>query len=120
LLESAAVEFAKSHSVPECRVSAITGAGIDTLRTQIARILVGNEIPTDTELPLVTHSRHEHALSRALDALERALGSVAELAPVDCVAVDLHDALMHLGSITGGGTREDVIRSIFATFCLGK
>jgi len=111
---------AAASNVPECRVSAATGAGIDTLRGQIARVLVGTEYSTDAELPLVTHSRHEHALSLALVALERALDSVAELAPVDCVAVDLHDALLHLGSITGGGTREDIIRSIFATFCLGK
>jgi tRNA modification GTPase len=111
---------ASGGDTPECLVSGLTGDGIEALRAQIAKLLAGTETQADAELPVVSNSRHEHALGRAAAALDRAGLSVSDNAPVDCVAVDLHDALLHLGSITGGSTREDVIRSIFATFCLGK
>jgi len=74
----------------------------------------------ESELPLVTQARHENALGAADKALEMAIGSLGTGSPIECVAVDLHDALRRLGEITGDGTREDIIRSIFASFCLGK
>ena len=106
--------------VEACPVSAATGAGIETLRARIGALLGAAQSGAEHELPLVTSARHQQALDNARSALQHAFESLDSAAPVDCVAVDLHDALMQLGAVTGNTAREDVIRSIFATFCLGK
>jgi tRNA modification GTPase len=38
----------------------------------------------------------------------------------ELVAVDLRDALRHLGSITGQVVADDLLSSIFSRFCIGK
>ena len=38
----------------------------------------------------------------------------------DLVAVDVQDAVDHVGSITGIVTSEDVLDRIFSEFCIGK
>ncbi len=53
------------------------------------------------------------ALSAAHDEL---LGHI----PADLVAIDLRDALYHLGTITGQVTSDDILDSIFSRFCIGK
>jgi tRNA modification GTPase len=36
------------------------------------------------------------------------------------LALDIREALDHLGTITGETTREDILEEIFSTFCIGK
>jgi tRNA modification GTPase len=45
---------------------------------------------------------------------------LADRLPADLVAIDLRDALHHLGTITGQVTSDEVLGSIFSRFCIGK
>ena len=38
----------------------------------------------------------------------------------DLLSVDINEALMHLGEITGEITTEDLLGNVFANFCIGK
>lgn len=93
-------------------VSAVTGAGIETLRRRIAALA---DLPAQS-MRCITNERHIRALETARDAVSHARG---ETEP-DCIATDLTDALHALGTITGTNVDAEVIDRIFANFCVGK
>ena len=54
---------------------------------------------------------------RGLDAAARA---AAEGIPHEMVLLDLYESLRGLDALTGATTTEDVLRTIFSRFCIGK
>jgi tRNA modification GTPase len=95
-------------------ISALTGAGVETLLQQVVQIVAGDGVERDDVL--VTEARHHEAL-RAADALER---SRLQLAQPTLLAADLRDAVNALGEITGETIDEAVLDRIFSKFCIGK
>ena len=111
------------HRQPEGRlfhISAANGDGLDLLRKTLVKEV---SLPTtlDASHSVVTNVRHYNALKQALKALRRAKKSFAEQTPTDLVAEDLRQCLHFIGEITGSEvTSEDVLKNIFANFCVGK
>lgn len=66
------------------------------------------------------NERQAEALLQAQEALERAAQSVAQQLPVDFWTIDVRDALLALGEVTGVEASEDVLDRVFSTFCIGK
>ncbi|MBI1329031.1 MAG: tRNA uridine-5-carboxymethylaminomethyl(34) synthesis GTPase MnmE [Alphaproteobacteria bacterium] len=97
-------------------ISAKTGAGLPELLAELTA-LVRDRLQSATDAPpLLTRSRHRHALERAAEALTRAIAAPeAEL-----MSEDLRLAQRELGRITGKVDIEDVLGVIFAEFCIGK
>jgi len=56
----------------------------------------------------------------ARDAVVRAGGALAGGATEEMLLVDLHEARARLEEVTGHRGVDDVLRHIFATFCIGK
>ena len=106
-----------SSSSPELLVSAVTGTGIDALRSAIASRLGLVEADGD----LLVLERHRESLSSAGSTLREAaaLGRDAGGAP-ELVAARVREALSALGTITGETATEELLDRIFATFCVGK
>ncbi|HLA09245.1 MAG TPA: tRNA uridine-5-carboxymethylaminomethyl(34) synthesis GTPase MnmE [Pyrinomonadaceae bacterium] len=99
------------------KVSALTGEGLDEVRTAI---LAPFEVTTsDGAGLLVTNARHHELLSRAT-SLVRSSVALLGIESEEIVLVGLHDALRLLGEITGETTAEDILSKIFGTFCIGK
>ena len=95
-------------------VSALTGQGLDTLRTRLgaaARSLTESAGP-----PPLTQARHRAALQQA--AARLAAAGIADLAELR--AEDLRLALRALGRITGSVGVEDILDTLFSRFCIGK
>jgi tRNA modification GTPase len=69
---------------------------------------------------LIANTRHAEALRRSLEALGRVQEQLQAQASGELVAYDLREALRHLGSITGEITADDLLGSIFSSFCIGK
>lgn len=69
---------------------------------------------------LITRARHKAALAEAKRSLQEALNTLRGGLPLDLIAVDLYNALEHLGEITGETVRENVLDRIFEQFCIGK
>ncbi|MDA7624535.1 tRNA uridine-5-carboxymethylaminomethyl(34) synthesis GTPase MnmE, partial [bacterium] len=63
---------------------------------------------------------HQEALRRGGDSLQTALEQLRAGTPLDLVAVDLQIATDAVGEIVGRTTTEDLLDSIFSTFCIGK
>ena len=71
----------------------------------------------------VTNVRHAALLEDARTAIRRAAESVERPegpVPEEFVMSDLQDARAALEAVTGKRTSEDLLRHIFARFCIGK
>jgi len=98
------------------RVSCLTGDGIEALKGAIKHH-VGF---TGEGSTFSARQRHIEALSAALSALENAAQRLEANAAAEVIAEELRLAHLALGEITGETTPDDLLGSIFATFCIGK
>ena len=106
-----------SSSLSGLSVSAVTGEGLDALRSAVAARL--SLVEADGELLVL--ERHREALVSAASSLRGA----AELAwsasgQPELAAARAREALSALGAITGETATEELLDRIFATFCVGK
>lgn len=69
---------------------------------------------------LVTNIRHFQKLTETRSSLDRVLEGLHTGITGDFLAMDIRQALHHLGEITGEITSEDLLSNIFAKFCIGK
>ena len=69
---------------------------------------------------IVTNTRHYDSLLKALEAIQKVQFGIDEELPSDLMAIDVKDALYHLGEITGQVTNDELLGNIFANFCIGK
>ena len=100
-------------------VSALTGQGLKTLEETIVETVLSGRVAA-SETPVVTSPRHKEALSRALDHVNAARAAQQGGELVDLVAIDVSAAVNALGEITGQTASEDLVETIFGTFCIGK
>jgi tRNA modification GTPase len=100
-------------------VSALTGQGLETLEEAIVEAVFSGQLAA-SEAPVVTSPRHKEALSRALDHVHAAVAAHQAGQLVDLVAIDVSAAVSALGEITGQTASEDLVETIFSTFCIGK
>ncbi len=96
-------------------ISCQTGKGIEVLLEMVMAELAKAGRPSDAGLAL-TRARHREALSRAAEALQK----VSKTRSPELAAEDLRVAANALGRITGRVDVEDVLDTIFSTFCIGK
>jgi tRNA modification GTPase len=97
-------------------VSAMTGAGLDALRSAIATAI--GAVPDDDIL--IVRERQHQALTEAAAACERAAAGLSAGLSPELPAVDLQDAMDQLDQLVGRATIEDVLDRLFSTFCIGK
>ncbi len=99
-------------------LSAKNKKGLETLIQHLTNLAnMGSLSNNET---IVSNSRHFEALNNALNSIiEVQKGIDAEISS-DLFAIDIREALHHLGLITGEITTEDLLGNIFANFCIGK
>jgi len=100
-------------------ISCRTRDGLDGLGRAIAdRVKSGMSAPK--EHAWAVNRRHKTALELTDASLGKALESIqAGLSP-EFIALDLRDALDHLGLIIGATYTDDILNRIFSDFCIGK
>ncbi len=94
-------------------VSALTGEGLDNLRDQLDRIAFGSQT---IGASLALTSRHLLAIDAARSAIARA----TQRSELEVLALEIRDALDHLGQILGVIAPDDLLGRIFSAFCIGK
>ncbi|MEM9001482.1 MAG: tRNA uridine-5-carboxymethylaminomethyl(34) synthesis GTPase MnmE [Bacteroidota bacterium] len=99
-------------------ISAKQGTGIDELKELLFQMAnTGKLGKNDT---VVTNNRHYDALIKALGEVQKVKNGLKTETSSDLLAIDVRQALFHLGEITGNVTNEDLLGNIFANFCIGK
>jgi tRNA modification GTPase len=101
------------------RTSATGGSGIGDLEEAIFEEITNGAAIAPEEI-LVTRIRHRRSLEEARDSLARAIEAIEGELSAEFIAVDLRDALDHLGEIVGAVVTEDLLNKIFDEFCIGK
>jgi tRNA modification GTPase len=74
----------------------------------------------DSDAVIVTNARHYQALTRARDAIARAIGGLDNGLSGDLLDQDIRECLHWLGEITGEITTDTILGEIFTHFCIGK
>ena len=99
-------------------ISAKEGSNIGALKKRIVELVIGDrDLNQDI---IVNNSRHYEALLRTRDALTKAQNGLVIGVTGDFVAMDIRQAMFHLGSITGDISTDDLLGNIFSKFCIGK
>lgn len=103
--------------VSVCGVSARENAGIAALEAALESVLLRGA-HLDAGQPMLTRMHQRDAMRRAHEHLSRLLEDTTR--SPEFLALDLRETLDALGEITGETTPDDILETIFASFCIGK
>ena len=107
------------HSLEVFRTSALTGEGIDALRSGILKYVSGGS-GAEHEAGFLTNIRQQRLVEESLASLTAAVKAVQGHIPHEMIMLDLYAALRPLDAITGETTTDDILNLIFSSFCIGK
>lgn len=100
-------------------VSAKEGSGLQELEDWILELYFGKGIELSGKA-ILTNVRQKDSLSIALQAIISAQKSLKNKMPSDFISIDIKQAWLSLGEISGETLEENIIDQIFSRFCLGK
>ncbi len=99
-------------------ISASGELNIEALKSALIHLVHLDDFSTgDT---IVTNIRHIESLTNTQSALDAVMKGIDTNVTGDFLAMDLRQALHHLGEITGEITTDDLLGNIFSKFCIGK
>lgn len=99
-------------------ISASNKTNIELLKEKILNQFVVQKVKQGDVM--VTNLRHFQKLSETHEALSLVLDGMDKGVTGDFLAMDIRQALHHLGEITGTITSDDLLVNIFSRFCIGK
>lgn len=107
--------------LPQCLpvfMTAKTKEGVEALQNGLLVFVNTGALKNDQSI--VTNSRHYDALLKALEEITKVREGMEANLSGDLLAIDIRQALYHLGEITGEITNDELLGNIFANFCIGK
>ncbi|RIV46008.1 tRNA uridine-5-carboxymethylaminomethyl(34) synthesis GTPase MnmE [Flagellimonas pelagia] len=118
LLSDAQMESIKLAIPNVLFLSAKHKTGIKELESQLLSLVDSGALSGDTTI--ISNSRHYDALLKALEEIQKVKEGLDMDLSSDLMAIDIRQALYHLGEITGSVTTDDLLGNIFSNFCIGK
>jgi tRNA modification GTPase len=101
------------------KVSAVTGVGLDLLRSQISETLAERS-QGERQFVGSTAARSRDSLRSSCESLERARDAAIDRLGDELVAFETRAAIETLGEIVGAVYTDDLLDQIFSRFCIGK
>ncbi len=98
-------------------VSAINNMNVEYLKERLYKTVISEDITSNT---IVSNSRHVEALHKSHESLDAVLHGMDSGVSSDFIAMDIRQALYHLGTIVGQVSTDDLLANIFSNFCIGK
>jgi len=102
---------------PCLAMSAKNHQGIDQLKSRLVEEIQKSNYQDES---MITNARHFAALRSAHIEIGKVQEGLSNELSSDLLAIDLRQALYHLGEITGEVTNDELLGNIFANFCIGK
>jgi len=99
-------------------VSAKNNEGIEILKTKLLEFVNTEQLSNNATI--VTNLRHYEELQLTLHEINTIIEGLGNGLTGDFLAINIRQALLHLGSITGEVTTDDLLGNIFGKFCIGK
>ena len=99
-------------------ISAKTGLGVEDLKNTLLSLSSAGSLGNNDTI--ITNNRHYDALLKALEAIQKVKEGMDIELSSDLMAIDIREALFHLGEITGSVSTDDLLGNIFSNFCIGK
>ena len=100
------------------QISALLKTGMQTLENELVKLV--DIAALESGQSIVSNLRHAEALQNAATALDKVLNGIDNPITSDFLAIDIKQALYHLGEITGSISTDDLLDNIFSKFCIGK
>ncbi|MEC7646365.1 MAG: tRNA uridine-5-carboxymethylaminomethyl(34) synthesis GTPase MnmE [Bacteroidota bacterium] len=99
-------------------ISAKNNKGIETLKEKLLTFVNTKELSNNETI--VTNLRHYEELQLTLHEIKIIKKEMEAGVSGDFLAINIRQALFHLGSITGEVTTDTLLGNIFKNFCIGK
>lgn len=112
------IEAFKNSDLNPVFISAKNNNAIHELQEQLLKTIDISSL--SGKQTIVTNIRHFEALKRAEEDLLKVTEGLQNGLSGDFIAMDIRQALHHLGTITGEVSTDDLLGNIFANFCIGK
>ncbi|MEO8946198.1 MAG: tRNA uridine-5-carboxymethylaminomethyl(34) synthesis GTPase MnmE [Gemmatimonadaceae bacterium] len=102
-------------------VSAVTGEGMRELLETISQTISNRYGGVPQDAPVLTRTRQRYSVEKARDEVQAFAVAFGDGGlPASVAAVHLRTAANALSDVTGAIDVEDVLDSLFRTFCVGK
>lgn len=105
---------------PVLELSAKNRDGLPGLHDYLAGFVRSTPIKRNTQNPTVTNIRHYKLLQKAKTQIEKAEKGLEKKMSNEFISMDLRIAIDIIGEILGKTTNEEILKHIFANFCIGK
>lgn len=102
-----------------CAVSALKRTGLKELKQEIEKVIWKKGPPSKEEV-IVTNVRHHEALKEAVSGIQAVIDGLNSGVSPEFIALEIRESLFALGKVIGTNVSEDILSSIFSTFCIGK
>lgn len=109
-------EFPKDKII---QISAKNKQGMEEIYHEIERLFRLDEIRLENDT-IITNVRHKNIITNAIEETKKAIDANEQNLPIDMVGMYIKDIMEELGKITGESVSDEIIKEIFAKFCLGK
>ena len=106
-----------SSGVYDVKISALKGKNINSLKKLIIKKL-SKKVSVSSFI--LTSKRQVENIKLSKKHMEKALKGLSEETSLELVVEDLNSSIFYLDKITKKTTKEDVLSSIFSSFCVGK
>ena len=100
------------------KTAALTGEGIQLLEDAVTKqldLVLGKA----GESAMLVSIRHEDIICEASEIIDNAI-NILDNQPIELISLELQNAWLKLGEITGDTVNEALLDKIFSEFCLGK
>jgi tRNA modification GTPase len=117
-IEKSSIEQLQKDFPKMIFISAARDVNIELLKERLIHLVHLDSFTSgDT---IVTNIRHIESLTNTQTALDDVMRGIDNHVTGDFLAMDIRQALHHLGEITGEITTDDLLGTIFSKFCIGK
>lgn len=98
-------------------ISAKRNVNIEAITDQLLAVAATHRM---SDQAMMTNVRHYDNFLKIRSSIENIERGFAENVSTDLIAIDVRDALHHLGVVTGEIATDEILNTVFGRFCIGK